>query len=101
VVVEQSLNNRFAVRETRLYLSTMSDGEEEKQRESYQEDVGIAVDGHILPSDSEMRQTAERKLVRKLDFRLLPTIVLIFIMNYIDVSEFSCLHIDGQVQILG
>ena len=101
VVIEQSLNNRFAVRETRLYLSTMSDSEEEKKGESYQEDVGIAGDGHILHSDSEMRQTAERKLVRKLDFRLLPTIVLIFIMNYIDVSEFSCLHIDGQVQVLG
>ena len=32
------------------------------------------------------RIQAERKLVRKLDMRLLPTIVLIYIMNYIDVS---------------
>lgn len=78
----------------------MSNGKEEKKRESYQENDGIAVDGHILPSDSEMRQTAERKLVRKLDFRLLPTIVLIFIMNYIDVSELSCLHIDGKLKFL-
>jgi hypothetical protein len=33
------------------------------------------------------RILAERKLVRKLDMRLLPTIILIYIMNYIDVSS--------------
>lgn len=34
----------------------------------------------------ERRPAAERQLVRKLDMRLLPTIIVIFIMNYIDVS---------------
>ena len=34
----------------------------------------------------EVRVDAERHLVRKLDMRLLPTIVLIYIMNSIDVS---------------
>jgi len=34
---------------------------------------------------SRERLLAERKLVRKLDMRLLPTIFLIYIMNYIDV----------------
>ena len=34
----------------------------------------------------EVRVDAERHLVRKLDMRLLPTIILIYIMNYIDVS---------------
>lgn len=33
----------------------------------------------------EARQAAEWRLVRKLDFRLLPTIVAIYLMNYIDV----------------
>jgi hypothetical protein len=42
-------------------------------------------DGELL--HPEVRQYAERKLVRKLDYRLLPTIILIFILNYIDVSE--------------
>ena len=37
----------------------------------------------LLPG---VREHAERKLVRKLDSRVLPTIVLIFILNYIDVS---------------
>jgi proteasome assembly chaperone (PAC2) family protein len=40
---------------------------------------------------SPERLLAEKKLVRKLDSRLLPTIFLIYIMNYIDVrSHFSC-----------
>ena len=33
----------------------------------------------------EVRQTAERHLVRVLDSRLMPTIIIIFLMNYIDV----------------
>lgn len=37
--------------------------------------------------DVEARRTAERKLVRKLDMRLVSTIILIFIMNYIDVRS--------------
>lgn len=35
------------------------------------------------------RAIAERKLVRKLDCRVLPTIFVIYIMNYIDVRSFS------------
>jgi hypothetical protein len=35
---------------------------------------------------SQERLLAERKLVRKLDARLLPTIIIIYIMNYIDVQ---------------
>jgi len=42
-------------------------------------------DGELLGA---LRSSAERKLVRKLDMRLLPTIVLIYIMNYIDVRWF-------------
>ena len=37
----------------------------------------------LLP---ERRLVAEKHLVRALDMRFLPTIILIFIMNYIDVS---------------
>lgn len=42
-----------------------------------------SVDGELLAQD--IRLSAERRLVRTLDMRLLPTIILIFIMNYIDV----------------
>lgn len=34
---------------------------------------------------SDRRPAEEKALVRKLDMRLLPTIVLVFILNYIDV----------------
>ena len=33
------------------------------------------------------RSEAERRLLRKLDMRFMPTIVLIYIMNYIDVRD--------------
>ena len=40
-------------------------------------------DGELL---GPLRKSAEKRLVRKLDMRLLPTIVMISIMNFIDVS---------------
>ena len=36
------------------------------------------------------RKYAEKKLVRKLDMRLMPAMVVIFLMNTIDVSLFCC-----------
>jgi hypothetical protein len=42
-------------------------------------------DGVLLENDQ--RASAERRLVKKLDYRLLPTIILIYIMNYIDVRQ--------------
>lgn len=46
-----------------------------------------AVDSDLLlPS---RRVLAERRLVRVLDLRLLPTIILIFVLNYIDVGLFG------------
>jgi hypothetical protein len=47
--------------------------------------------GSLLPlpdPGSHERLLAERKLLRKLDTRLLPTIVIIYMMNYIDVCSF-------------
>ena len=43
-------------------------------------------DGELL---GDRRQSAEKILVRKVDTRLLPIIVVIFIMNYIDVGHSS------------
>ena len=42
-------------------------------------------DGVLLKDDK--RASAERRLLKKLDRRLLPTIVVIYIMNYIDVRQ--------------
>lgn len=61
-----------------------------KEHISVEEHVdGLAGDsGEVEPLPalgSPERILAERRLVRKLDIRLLPTIFVIFIMNYIDV----------------
>ena len=45
------------------------------------------LDGDLLAP--EVRVAAERHLVRKLDMRLLPTIIIIYLMNYIDVGPLS------------
>ena len=53
-------------------------------------EVQPAPNGSVGDSDSDLlsadaRPAAERRLVRQLDLRLMPTIIIIFIMNYIDV----------------
>ncbi|KAJ7250041.1 major facilitator superfamily domain-containing protein [Mycena haematopus] len=47
------------------------------------------------------RILAEKKLVRKLDTRLLPTIFLIYIMNYIDRNGITTARLKGLEQDLG
>ncbi|GJE91441.1 MFS general substrate transporter [Phanerochaete sordida] len=54
--------------------------------------------GLLLPS---VRPAAERSLVRKLDCRLLPAIILIFILNYIDRVAVSSARLQGLEQDLG
>lgn len=76
----------------------------EKEKES------ISVDEHKPPSEvspvglpdpgSPERVQAERKLVRKLDSRLLPTIVVIYIMNYIDRNGITTARLKGMQEDL-
>ncbi|KAJ7643659.1 major facilitator superfamily domain-containing protein [Roridomyces roridus] len=47
------------------------------------------------------RLHAERRLVRKLDYRLLPTIFLIYIMNYIDRNGITTARLKGLEKDLG
>ncbi|KAH7904472.1 major facilitator superfamily domain-containing protein [Hygrophoropsis aurantiaca] len=79
------------------------DSVDDKKRESYEENaVAIAADSNgfevLAP---EVRKAAERKLVRKLDFRLLPTIVIIFLMNYIDRVAVTSARLKGLEADLG
>ena len=48
-------------------------------------ETGSHDDGILL--EANKRASAERRLVKKLDHRLLPTVVVIYIMNYIDVRQ--------------
>ncbi|KAI0821331.1 MFS general substrate transporter [Irpex lacteus] len=56
-------------------------------------------DAELLAED--IRPSAEKRLVRLLDFRLLPTIVLIFILNYIDRTAVTAARLKGLEQDLG
>ncbi|KZT69693.1 MFS general substrate transporter [Daedalea quercina L-15889] len=63
-----------------------------------QSDASVASDSELLSSDA--RPAAERRLVRQLDLRLMPTIIIIFIMNYIDRSAVSSARLQGLTQDL-
>ncbi|KAJ3982629.1 major facilitator superfamily domain-containing protein [Lentinula detonsa] len=54
----------------------------------------------LPPEGSTERILAERRLVKKLDRRVLPTIVLIFIMNYIDRNAVTTARLKGLEQDL-
>ncbi|KAJ7069337.1 MFS general substrate transporter [Mycena amicta] len=47
------------------------------------------------------RVALERRLIRKLDYRLLPTIFIIYIMNYIDRNGITTARLKGLEQDLG
>ncbi|KAI0343742.1 MFS general substrate transporter [Trametopsis cervina] len=70
-----------------------------EQVEKSQEMPVFEGDTELLAPD--VRASAERQLVRALDFRLLPTIVLIFILNYIDRNAVSAARLKGLEQDLG
>jgi hypothetical protein len=61
----------------------------EKEKEDFSVDVDqLQSQSSLLPLPklgSQERLLAERKLVRKLDTRVLPVVMFIYIMNYIDV----------------
>ncbi|KAJ7578186.1 major facilitator superfamily domain-containing protein [Mycena floridula] len=62
----------------------------------------VSTDAEYLPEQgTEERRLAERKLVRKLDTRLLPTIILIFLLNYIDRNGITTARLKGLEQDLG
>ena len=74
----------------------MDSSSENKQQHTYIENAEIQEITHNKDAqddssssdnlmNAEVRASAEKKLVRKLDMRLISTIILIYIMNYIDV----------------
>ncbi|THH09970.1 hypothetical protein EW146_g8523 [Bondarzewia mesenterica] len=78
------------------------DADEKKSGSSVDRVEGIVSQesyGNVLLGDA--RKSAERKLVRKLDRRLLPTIVVIFLMNYIDRTAVTAARLKGLEQDLG
>ncbi|KAJ8079901.1 hypothetical protein PM082_016726 [Marasmius tenuissimus] len=53
-------------------------------------------DSEPLPvAGSAEREEAERRLVRKLDRRVLPTVAIVYIMNYIDRNAVTTARLQG------
>jgi len=80
--------------------SSVEDQQIERVSAKIQED-DIKPESSIQIMDAAKRKAAERRLVRKLDMRLMPTIVLIFIMNYIDRTAVTTARLKGLEQDLG
>ncbi|KAF8967940.1 MFS transporter [Flammula alnicola] len=71
---------------------------EDVSKEFASEHSSDSDDGYLLTP--ERRASAERKLKAKLDRRLLPTIVVIYIMNYIDRTAVTSARLKGLEQDL-
>jgi hypothetical protein len=67
------------------HLSSVAENEKDSSTEETQQSSPVQIPEH----GSQERLIAERKLVRMLDTRLLPTLFIIYIMNYIDVCSLS------------
>ncbi|KAF5365420.1 hypothetical protein D9758_010831 [Tetrapyrgos nigripes] len=64
--------------------------------------LDIKFDDEPIPElGTAEREYVERKLVRKLDTRVLPTIILIYIMNYIDRTAVTTARLQGLEEDLG
>jgi hypothetical protein len=49
----------------------------------------------VLKMSAEQRVDAENRLRRKIDFRLLPMVILMYIMNYLDRNNIAAARIAG------
>ncbi|PAV24167.1 MFS general substrate transporter [Pyrrhoderma noxium] len=83
---------KATVEETYIEKTSM----DEKNGSSSDLDVANAVS-----MDPAKRAVEERHLVRKLDMRLMPMIILIFIMNYIDRTAVTTARLQGLETDLG
>jgi len=85
-------------------LSHHSMSLKEKKSESITENV-VAVhdekDDDFILLTTENRKAAERSLLRRLDTRLMPTVVIIYIMNYIDRVAITAARLQGLEADLG
>ncbi|KAF7314779.1 Tartrate transporter [Mycena kentingensis (nom. inval.)] len=85
--------------------TTMSTGSENEKGDVVHNEVAPDAPAErklLLPAPGSPERVAlERKLIRRLDFRLLPTIFIIYIMNYIDRNGITTARLKGLEQDLG
>ncbi|ETI19647.1 hypothetical protein G647_08659 [Cladophialophora carrionii CBS 160.54] len=57
--------------------------------------VGREPPPYVKSLSPEERRIAERALVRKIDFRLIPTIIIMYILNYLDRNNIAAARLAG------
>lgn len=70
------------------------------RRSSIHPELAPDVPLFIQRMSAEERYEKERKLVRKIDLRLLPMLVLMYIMNYLDRNNIASAKLAGKVGML-
>jgi hypothetical protein len=55
----------------------------------------------ISSMSTEERRAKERKLVRKIDLHLLPAIIIMYLLNYIDRNNIAAARLAGLEEDLG
>ncbi|GAD97682.1 MFS transporter [Paecilomyces variotii No. 5] len=56
---------------------------------------------YVAGLSPEEREEAEKKLVRKIDFRLLPIVIVMYILNYLDRNNIAAARLAGLEDDLG
>lgn len=56
---------------------------------------------YVAGLSPEERERAEKKLVRKIDFRLLPIVIVMYILNYLDRNNIAAARLAGLEDDLG
>lgn len=64
-------------------------------------DARIDPPPYVLSLTAEERDQAEKKLVRKIDGRLLPPIIVMYLLNYIDRNNIASARLGGLEEDLG
>jgi hypothetical protein len=78
----------------------------QEPRASVDKGEGVMVQTRELPellrdlSPEELKE-CEKKLLRKIDLRLLPTLILIYVMNYLDRNAIGAARLGGLEEDLG
>lgn len=62
---------------------------------SYEETRAFQPPALVKAMSPEQRRHAERALVRKIDIRLLPMVILMYIMNYLDRNNIAAAKLAG------
>ncbi|KAK2762291.1 hypothetical protein FQN54_001301 [Arachnomyces sp. PD_36] len=81
-----------------ISLKKSADG---KDAETAKQRLQAEAPAYVKSLTAEEREAAEKALVRKVDMRLIPTLVIMYIMNYLDRNNIAAAKLAGLEDDLG